>query len=282
MPDLKTRVGFIGLGMQGGPMAQRIIEAGYPVTVWARRPEALEPFVAAGARAVGNPAEVARNADVVGLCVFNDADTIEVFDKLAPGLARGAIVAIHATVRPDTCQALEARARAQGVGLIDAPVSGGAEAARKGALAIMVGGDAKLFEACRPVFSTFAKSLTHVGGIGAGQQTKIVNNALMIANFALAHSTISVGVASGLDRATLNDVIAASSGQSLAQSFYAKLPNLAPFAQNVPLMRKDVGLFADMGRDRPRTKAVVDLCNAFLDSVEDAAARKTRGEPQDW
>ena len=134
-------VGFIGLGSQGGPMARRIIEAGYPVTLWARRPGTLEPFADTAAKTAGSPAELAAASDLVCVCVRDDADTEEVVDAVLGGLAAGGVIAVHSTVHPDTCRRLAERAQARGVRLIDAPVSGGAPAAEAGRLLVMAGGD---------------------------------------------------------------------------------------------------------------------------------------------
>jgi 3-hydroxyisobutyrate dehydrogenase len=133
------RVGFIGLGSQGGPMARRIIEAGYPVTLWARRPATLEPFADTNAKTAGSPAELAAASDLVCVCVRDDADTEEVVDAVLGGLAAGGVIAVHSTVHPDTCRRLAERAQAGGVRLIDAPVSGGAPAAEAGRLLVMAG-----------------------------------------------------------------------------------------------------------------------------------------------
>ena len=124
-------VGFIGLGSQGGPMAGRIIEAGFPTTLWARRPGSLEPFADTAAKVAGSPAELAAASDLVCLCVVGDADVEEVTageNGVLAGLKPGGVIAVHSTVHPKTCHALAKKAGAQGVSVIDAPVSGGAPA----------------------------------------------------------------------------------------------------------------------------------------------------------
>src|SRR5262245_55666741 len=98
-----TRVGFIGLGSQGGPMAQQIITAGYPTTLWARRAETLEPYAGSGATFAGSPDELAANSEVIGLCVLADRDVDEVVDAMLPGIAPGTVLAVHSTVDPATC-----------------------------------------------------------------------------------------------------------------------------------------------------------------------------------
>src|ERR1700756_5427814 len=136
-------VGFIGLGSQGAPMAGRIIEAGFPTTLWARRPASLEPYADTAAKVAGSPAELAASSDLVCLCV----------------------VAIHSTVHPKTCHALAKKAGAQGVSVIDAPVSGGAPAVAERRLLVMVGGDADVVDRCRPVFETYANPIVHLGDL---------------------------------------------------------------------------------------------------------------------
>ena len=153
------RVGFIGLGSQGAPMARRIVEAGHPLTIWARRPETVESFADTAATVARTPAELAANSDVVCLCVVSDADVESVItrdDGVLAGLAAGGVIAIHATVHPDTCRRVAAHAVEVGVDVVDAPVSGGGMAAAEGKLLVMVGGDDAVVARVRPVFATYA------------------------------------------------------------------------------------------------------------------------------
>ncbi|WP_197518008.1 NAD(P)-dependent oxidoreductase, partial [Mycobacterium sp. E796] len=122
------RVGFIGLGSQGGPMARRIIESGYPTTLWARKPASLEPFADTPAKIAPTPADLAAASDLVCLCVVGDADIEELTggeDGLLEAMTPGSVVAVHSTVHPDTCRELAKRAEPHGVSVVDAPVSGG-------------------------------------------------------------------------------------------------------------------------------------------------------------
>jgi 3-hydroxyisobutyrate dehydrogenase len=210
------RVGFIGLGSQGGPMARRIIEAGYPVTLWARRPATLEPFADTSAKTAGSPAELAAASDLVGVCVRDDADTEEVVDAVLGGLAAGGVIAVHSTVHPDTCRRLAERAQAGGVRLVDAPVSGGAPAAEAGRLLVMVGGDEEAVEFCRPVFGSYGDPIVHLGPVGAGQVTKLLNNAAFTAHLGVAVSLLALGQSLGVDQLRLADVISHGSGNGFA------------------------------------------------------------------
>jgi 3-hydroxyisobutyrate dehydrogenase-like beta-hydroxyacid dehydrogenase len=130
------RVGFIGLGSQGAPMARRIVEAGFPMTLWARRPATLEPFVETPAKIAASPAELAAECDLVCLCVVGDADVEELSfgeSGLLAGMRRGGVIAVHSTVHPNTCRDIAEKASTQGISILDAPVSGGGPAAAAGA-----------------------------------------------------------------------------------------------------------------------------------------------------
>jgi 3-hydroxyisobutyrate dehydrogenase len=238
----RLRVGFVGVGNQGGPMAGRILDAGFPLTLWARRPLALDDYPGAGKAA--DLAGLAAASEIIGVCVLDDAATIEVFDGLLPGLRPGAVVMIHSTIHPDTCRALAGRAAQAGAALIDAPVSGGAEVARAGRLTVMCGGDEAVIQRCRPVIDSFAALVLRMGAVGAGQETKLINNALMAANMGLAHEAVGLGRSIGIDPAALNQVIAASSGRSLGHDAYARLGSPRDFVRGALLLRKDVNLLA--------------------------------------
>jgi 3-hydroxyisobutyrate dehydrogenase len=245
------RVGFIGLGSQGGPMARRIIEAGYPVTLWARRPATLEPFADTNAKIAGSPAELAAASDLVCVCVRDDADTEEVVDAVLGGLAAGGVIAVHSTVHPDTCRRLAERARAGGVRLIDAPVSGGAPAAEAGRLLVMVGGDEETVEFCRPVLGSYGDPVVHLGPVGAGQVTKLLNNAAFTAHLGVAVSLLALGQSLGVDQLRLADVISHGSGNSFALGRVASAGGtLARIGEHAGhLLRKDVRLIADVAGD---------------------------------
>jgi len=138
------RVGFVGLGDQGGPMARRIADAGFSTTVWARRPATLHPFASTPATIAASPADLGRTSDLVGVCVVNDDDVRAVLlgpDGVLAGMGPGSIIAIHSTVHPQTCREVADAARATGVSVIDAPVSGGGQVAAAGQLLVLVGGE---------------------------------------------------------------------------------------------------------------------------------------------
>lgn len=235
-------IGFIGLGSQGGPMAERIVDTGLPLVVWARRPEALQPYLAKGATAAETVAELGARCDHVGICVVNDADVLSITDQLIPAMKPGSRIAIHSTILPESVQKLEAQCEERGIALIDAPVSGGGQGAAAGTLTVMCGARQDAFDAALPVFRTFGKTIVRLGEAGAGQRAKIVNNALMAANMGLAHAAIGAAEALGVDRKAFADLVKDSSGRSFGFEVYARLPTPAAFSTGAPLLTKDVGL----------------------------------------
>ena len=181
MASPNVACGFIGFGSQGAPIARRMIDAGPPLVLWARRPETLEPNRGTPARLAGSVAELAAEAWRIGICLVNDDGVRQVCDEIFPNMASGGLIAIHSTVHPNTCSELARRAAEQGLSLIDAPVSGGAPAAEAGTLTLMVAGETASMAAARPAFETFGRLIVHLGDVGAGQQAKLVKNALLAA-----------------------------------------------------------------------------------------------------
>jgi 3-hydroxyisobutyrate dehydrogenase len=260
-----TRVGFVGLGSQGGPMAQRIIEEGHPTTLWARRPATLEPFAGSSAAFAGTPAELAAASELLCLCVMGDADVEEVFDAMEPGIQPGSIVAVHSTVHPETCVRLAARAARIGVSVVDAPVSGGGGAAAARELLVMVGGDDASVERCRPVFESYGNPVVHIGPLGTGQLAKVVNNLLFVANITLADDALTLGASLGLDPTALAQVIARGSGNSFGMGVAAGtgIESLGQFAGGT--LRKDVDIVTDVARTSGGDPGVLfDVANDTL------------------
>lgn len=245
------RIGFIGLGSQGAPMARRIIDAGYPTSLWARRRASLESFDDTKAQIAETPAALAAASDLVCLCVVGDGDIQEVTDGptgVLAGLQAGSILAVHSTVHPETCRQLAEAAAGHGCSVLDAPVSGGGLAAAEGRLLVMVGGDADAVDRCRPVFNTYAGSVVHVGSAGLGQIAKLLNNLLMTANLGTAAGTLTLGSAFGIAPDRLAEVISQGSGTSFAlnsmRRFGGSLDGLSEHAG--ALLQKDVRLLVDL------------------------------------
>ncbi len=236
------KIGFIGLGSQGGPMAHRIVDKGMDLTVWARRPEVLAPYLDKGAKAAGSVTEMGKTCDHVGICVVNDSDVDEICAQLIPVMRPGSRIAVHSTILPESCERLEKECAERGILLIDAPVSGGQPGAEAGTLTVMCGATTQAFAAAKPVFETFGRLIVLLGAPGAGQKAKIINNALLSAQLGLAHHALAAGEALGIDRVALSELVQQSSGRSFGFEVYARMPQpLAPWLGG-PLLVKDMKL----------------------------------------
>lgn len=256
------RVGFIGLGGQGGPMARRIAEAGYELTLWARRPASVDPFADTGATVAASPAELGAASDLVCLCVVGDHDVDQVLDGdtgVLAGLAPGGIVVIHSTVHPNTCIDIAKKAAGKGISMIDAPVSGGGQAASDGTLLVMVGGDEDVLTRARPVFETYAGAIVHLGPVGSGQVAKILNNVLFSASLGVATNTLELGDSLGIPRDKLCDVLTRGSANSTALATIrvlgGSLDGLAATAG--VLLQKDVRHAASLAESASAPEGVV-------------------------
>jgi 3-hydroxyisobutyrate dehydrogenase len=268
-----VRVGFIGLGNQGLPIAQRVQQAGYELSVWARRPEGLEPFRGTEAYVADSPRDLGRRVDVLQTCVFDAAGTREILfgaDGAVPAMRPGSIVAVHSTVSPSEIRDIAGRAAEFDVDVLDTPVSGGHFRAITGELVTMVGGELSSFNRCVPIFDTFSSRVIHLGGVGAGQRAKLLNNALLAAHLGVAADAFELGVEWGLDRAALAEVLSNGSGRSYGIETLALAGSLTAVAggQARPTLGKDVRLLAsvlDSGAPRSST--------ALIDTAATAIAR---------
>jgi 3-hydroxyisobutyrate dehydrogenase-like beta-hydroxyacid dehydrogenase len=236
-------------------MARRVAQAGFPLTLWARRPQSLQPFADTAATVAPTPAALAEASSIVCLCVTGDADVRQVADGpdgVLAGLAPGGTLLVHSTVHPDTCIDLLRRAAAQGIAVLDAPVSGGGPAAAQGTLLVMVGGDVAALDRARPVLATFGDPILHLGDIGAGQTAKLVNNLVFTAQIALSLGASTLVGELGLDGPAMAQVFERGSGSSRAATMLAApgfdLGVLGRVAE--PLLRKDVRLLTDVARQR--------------------------------
>jgi 3-hydroxyisobutyrate dehydrogenase len=262
-----TRAGFIGLGSQGAGMAQRIIEQGVPTTLWARRAPSLEPFAGTAAFAV-DPVELGRASDVVGICVTDGAAVRDV--TLGPrgvlaGMAEGSVLALHSTIGTDECTAIADAAATRGVHVIDAPVSGGGAVAAQGRLTVYAGGTDDAVARARPVLETYGDPVFHMGPLGSGLRTKLLNNSLNAAHFALAHDAFAVGAALGLDPTSLGDALRSGSGRSFSLEVFVGLRSFGPIADHVgPIMAKDIDLFERETAGVADRAALLETADRFL------------------
>ncbi|MEO6717636.1 MAG: NAD(P)-dependent oxidoreductase [Novosphingobium sp.] len=266
---MAEKIGFIGIGSQGGPMAHRIVDAGLDLMVWARRPEALEAYVAKGCAAASEVSQLGTNCDHVGICVVTDADVFQITDQLIPAMKPGSRIAIHSTILPESCIRLEAECAARGIGLIDAPVSGGSPSAEAGTLTVMCGASPADFAAAKPVFETFGKLIVLLGSPGAGQRAKIVNNALLSAHLGIAHHAFAAGEALGLDRKALAELVSQSSGRSYGWEIYARMPQpLVPWLGG-SLLVKDMNLLQTILPGSADADKLAEAASGFFAATAD-------------
>lgn len=212
------KVGFIGLGIMGRPMALNLLKGGHEVVVWARRAESMQPLLDAGARGAGSPAEVARAVEVV-VSMVADAPDVEQVMLGENGVSSGAnsatggagwegLVAVDmSTILPAAARDIGARLAAAGIEFLDAPVSGGEVGAIAGTLSIMVGGSAAAFEKAQPAFACMGKNIVHVGDAGAGQVAKAANQIVTGVGVLTVAEALNFAAKNGVDPARVREAL---------------------------------------------------------------------------
>lgn len=269
--DEVTRAGFVGLGSQGAGMAGRMIELGLPTTLWARRAEALLPYEGRATLAA-DPVELGAASDVVGVCV-TDGEAVRAVtlgsSGVLAGMARGSVLALHSTIGPEECAEIASAAAKHGVHVIDAPVSGGGAAAAAGKLTVYVGGDDDAVTRALPVLETYGETVLRMGPLGSGLRTKLVNNALNAAHFALAHDAFALGEALGLDATKLGEALRRGSGRSFSLEVFVGLRSFDRIADHLgPIMAKDIGLFAQEAHDSAESRVLLGTADRFLELLD--------------
>ncbi|MCM8611342.1 NAD(P)-binding domain-containing protein [Accumulibacter sp.] len=211
------RLGFIGCGVMGRPMALNLLRGGHRLALWARRPEAAQPLLAAGAVACASPAAVASAAEVVFTVVTADADVEQLAfaaGGLAEGFAAGSILVDMSTIAPQAARSIAGRLARLGVAMLDAPVSGGGQGASDASLSIMVGGQAAVLERVRPLFELLGSTIVHVGDHGAGQVAKACNQMVMVATIQAVAEALYLSRAAGVDPSRVHAALAGGSAGS--------------------------------------------------------------------
>ena len=258
-------VGFVGLGTMGGAMAANVARAGFAVTAWNRTSGRAAELADLGVRLASSPAEVAGASELV-VTVVSDTPDVEavLFGEagVASGAGPGTLVVDMSTIAPSATRDFAARLAARGVAMLDAPVSGGSEGARKGTLSIFVGGEAADLERARPVLGAMGTTITHVGPIGAGQAVKAVNQVILAGTYLGVAEGIVLAMKAGLD---VEGVVAALSGGA-AQSWVLTnrsgrmLANDYPLGFKVALHRKDLGIALELARETGTALPISALC----------------------
>ncbi|HDZ20339.1 hypothetical protein LCGC14_0535890 [marine sediment metagenome] len=228
MGEQTRRVGFVGTGIMGGPMAANCIQAGFAVTVFNRTAAKTKPLADAGATVADSPAAVAAASDIVCSCVTADADVLSVVLDERTGIIAGAesgtIVVDHSTVSPGVAVQCAEALRAKGVGYLDAPISGGDVGAKAGTLSIMVGGERADFDRALPVLEAMGKTVTYCGKTGAGYTVKLCNQILGGLHLVAAAEAISLAKAAGVDlEAMLQAVCSGAAGSWILSNLGPKM-----------------------------------------------------------
>jgi 3-hydroxyisobutyrate dehydrogenase len=226
-----TRVAFLGLGAMGLPMAEHILAAGFPLTVWNRTASKADALRAAGATVASSPREAAQAADVVLTCLPTQEEVRDILvrdDGLLAGFARGATFVDTSTIDPTASQQLIALCAERGVDMIEAPLSGGTIGAKSGALTMMIGGDAAILARVRPVLESMAKNIFHVGGPGLGQTLKLCNQMIAGAQTIALAEAYAILHAAGVDAKLATDVFSVSTANCVAIQQRVPVPGVLP------------------------------------------------------
>ena len=250
------KLGYLGLGMMGFPMTQRLVAAGHDVTVWNRSSGKAAALVEAGAKLASFPREVAANASIIFMCL-TDAAVVEdvVFgpDGLATADGAGKLVVDFSSIHPDAARSIAVRLKlANGMGWIDAPVSGGTMGAEQGTLAVMAGGDAADIERARPYVLAMARRLTHMGPTGAGQTSKLCNQVIVGCAMAVLAEATRLAVNAGIDASRLPEALAGGFADSIPLQLF--VPRMvqgihAPPLGHIATMLKDLDTVIEVARD---------------------------------
>jgi 3-hydroxyisobutyrate dehydrogenase len=273
------RIGFVGLGTMGAAMAANLRRAGFAVTAWNRTPGRVGELVALGGTEAASPADVARASDVVVICVSDTPDVEAVLlgpDGIAAGLAAGGLVIDCSTISPAATTRLASTLRERGIGLVDAPVSGGSEGATHATLTIFVGGEPADVERARPVLEAMGKTITHFGPAGSGQAVKAVNQVVIAGAYLGVAEGIVLALKAGLDA----EAVAAALGGGAARSWVLEnrsgrmIDNEYPLGFRTSLHLKDLAIALEMARSLGATLPVAGLAA----QLESGLVAKGRGD----
>jgi 3-hydroxyisobutyrate dehydrogenase len=273
------RVGFVGLGTMGAPMAANAARGGFDITAWNRTPGRAAELTEVGIRLAPSPAEVARASEVVVTIVSDTPDVEDVLfgpDGVAEGAAPGTLVVDMSTISPSATRGFAERLGERGIAMLDAPVSGGSEGAQKGTLSIFVGGEASDLERARPVLESLGTTITHVGPIGAGQAVKAVNQVILAGGYLGVAEGIVLAMKAGLD---VEQVVAALSGGAaqswvLANRSGRMLANDYPLGFKVSLHRKDLRIALELAGETGTTLPI----SALVETIEAGLIARGHGD----
>ncbi len=248
------KIGFAGIGLMGLPMCRRLLAAGHELSVWNRSPEKCAALIQAGAQQVSSPESLARDCELVMLCVSDTAAVQELVsraDGLLAGLSAGKIVVDFSSIAPAATRELATQVESKGAHWVDAPVSGGVVGAETGTLVVMAGGDAGIIDGLRPVLAAVAQRVTHMGPNGAGQVSKICNQLIVAANAVLIAEAVALAEKSGVNAAKLAPALAGGFADS--KPFQLLVPRMSsrqfePVQWRVKTLLKDLDMAVSLAQ----------------------------------
>ena len=268
----KERVGFVGLGTMGQFMAGNLVKAGFDVTVWNRTSERARPLVDLGATHADTPADVARASDIVVTCLTDSPQVEEVLfgpNGLAEGFSAGALFIDCSTISPTKAQEFADRLAKEGVTALDAPVTGGSEGAKNATLSILVGGDDHDFERAAPVLNAMGRTITHLGGVGAGQWAKAINQVILASMYLGVAEGVTLGLKAGLDvERVLGALRGGAAGSWVLENRSGRMiDDEYPLGFKISLHRKDLGIGLELAREVGAVLPVAALAATFEDGI---------------
>lgn len=273
----RMKVAFVGLGVMGAPIAGHLVKAGHHVVGFNRSLEKARAWALAnGAQCSNNLAEAAANRDFIVLCVGNDDDVRQVVSETLPAMEAGSILIDHTTTSATLARELSATVAEKGCAFLDAPVSGGQAGAEKGQLSVMVGGDEGAFERAEAVIRSYAKSVRRMGGSGAGQLTKMVNQVCIAGVVQGLAEAVSFAQQAGLDTDLVYQAISQGAAQSWQMDNRWSTMALGEFEFGfaVDWMRKDLGLVLAEARANGSRLEVTALVDQFYAEVQAMGGRR--------
>ena len=267
-----AKTAFLGLGVMGYPMAGHLVKAGHQVRVWNRTGSVTQKWDAEYTGTVyDGPSEAVRGADIVMMCVGQDADVLAVAQKAIPSMGEGSILVDHTTASDGCAREVAGMCEANNIGFIDAPISGGESGAVNGQLTVMCGGDPEHFNRAEPIIQSYAKAVKLMGPVGAGQLTKMVNQICIAGLLQGLSEAVYFAQSAGLD---MEEVVGAI-GKGAAQSW--QMDNRAitmakdeyEFGFAVDWMRKDLGIVLDTAKALEIDLPVTKLVDGYYKDVQD-------------
>jgi 3-hydroxyisobutyrate dehydrogenase-like beta-hydroxyacid dehydrogenase len=273
------KVGFVGVGMMGGPMCGNLLKKGHQAVVFDINPDALARMKGAGAAVAASLTELAGQVDVIFTSLPMPADVEKVVlgqGGLAEGARRGTIIADMSTNSPALVQRLARELAAKGIIFIDAPVSGGVDGAEAATLAIMCSGDKTAYDKVRPLLECMGKNVFHLGAIGMGNVAKLVNNMVSFCNLVTACEALALAQRAGLDPDVMAGVMQTASGDSASLKRVKRKAIRGDFKQEfaLNLAYKDLGLALELGRETGTPLSI----GAHVFALMQAARAKERGK----